>query len=170
VEASCLSTVESPDVKYKLKLYKDDHPAAKALSNLQLEAVTYACQRYATKLPNKERSGFFIGDGAGMGKGREIAGLVIENMLHGRTKSLWVSVSTDLKIDAERDLADCGAGLGELEVVALNKCPYGKLDLDDSTVLFTTYASLISAQSGNRKKKRRLDQVIEWLGEKFDGA
>eukprot|EP01050_Picozoa_sp_SAG11_P042399 SAG11_NODE_19507_length_465_cov_0.991803_1_plen_40_part_10 len=33
------------------------------------------------------RAGFFIGDGAGMGKGREIAGLLAENILAGRSKA-----------------------------------------------------------------------------------
>ena len=56
--------------------------AATALSALQLEAVLYACQRHETKQEGK-RGGFFIGDGAGMGKGREIAGCLIENLLQG---------------------------------------------------------------------------------------
>lgn len=52
-----------------------------------------------------------------MGKGREIAGLLVENWLQGRKKSLWVSMSSDLKVDAARDLSDCGVGTDELEVV-----------------------------------------------------
>ena len=147
VEASCLSTVPSPDITYlsKLRIHKEKHQAATALSALQLEAVLYACQRHETKEDGK-RGGFFIGDGAGMGKGREIAGCLIENLLQGREKALWVSISADLKVDAERDLSgtkfwlkfgkfgqylaafrpclrdlwtDCGCG--DFEVVALNK-------------------------------------------------
>ena len=108
VEAACLSTVASPDVSLELQIYTEKHPAATALSALQLEAVTYACQRYELTLQDGARAGFFIGDGAGMGKGREIAGLLAENWLQGRRKSLWVSISSDLKVDAERDLSDCG--------------------------------------------------------------
>jgi hypothetical protein len=33
------------------------------------------------------RAGFFIGDGAGMGKGREIAGLLAENILQACSPS-----------------------------------------------------------------------------------
>ena len=73
------------------------------------------------------RAGFFVGDGAGMGKGREIAGLLAENVLQGRTKALWVSISSDLKVDAERDLSDCGIGEDVAQVVALNKCASGML-------------------------------------------
>ena len=59
------------------------------------------------------------GDGAGVGKGRTIAGLIYENYLNGRKKAIWVSVSNDLKYDADRDLGDIGAG--KISVHALNK-------------------------------------------------
>ena len=37
-----------------------------------------------------ERAGFLIGDGAGVGKGRTIAGIIFENFLQGRKKAIWV--------------------------------------------------------------------------------
>lgn len=61
----------------------------------------------------------FLGDGAGVGKGRTIAGIIYENYLRGRKKSIWISVSNDLKYDAERDLRDIGAG--NIIVHPLNK-------------------------------------------------
>jgi len=67
----------------------------------------------------------FSGDGAGVGKGRTIAGIIFENYRKGRKKSLWVSVSNDLKYDSERDLKDIGAG--KIEVHPLNKV--GRSDL-----------------------------------------
>lgn len=54
-----------------------------------------------------------------MGKGRTIAGIIYENYLNGRKKALWISVSNDLKYDAERDLKDIGAS--KIEVHRLNK-------------------------------------------------
>ena len=42
------------------------------------------------------RAGFLLGDGAGMGKGRTLAGFVVENIARGRNKHVWVSVSSDL--------------------------------------------------------------------------
>lgn len=54
-----------------------------------------------------------------MGKGRTIAGIIFENYIKGRKKSLWISVSNDLKYDAERDLRDIGAT--KIEVHRLNK-------------------------------------------------
>lgn len=59
------------------------------------------------------------GDGAGVGKGRTIAGIIYENYLLGRKRALWFSVSSDLKFDAERDLRDIGAS--RVKVIALNK-------------------------------------------------
>ena len=39
-----------------------------------------------------------LGDGAGMGKGRQIAGLIYHNVRQGRTKHIWFSASQDLKV------------------------------------------------------------------------
>ena len=54
-------------------------------------------------------AGFFLGDGAGVGKGRQIAAMIKEHHAQGRKRTLWLSVSNDLRFDAERDLADIGA-------------------------------------------------------------
>ncbi len=48
--------------------------------------------------------GFFLGDGAGVGKGRTLSGIISENFLKGRKKHIWLSVSADLRLDADRDL------------------------------------------------------------------
>ncbi|KAG8519186.1 Protein strawberry notch-2 [Galemys pyrenaicus] len=106
VETSTLSSVPPPDITYSLALPASD---SGALSALQLEAITYACQQHEVLLPSGQRAGFLIGDGAGVGKGRTVAGIIFENYLRGRKKSLWFSVSNDLKYDAERDLRDIEA-------------------------------------------------------------
>ena len=43
------------------------------LSDLQLDGVLFACQRHQYILPNSTRAGFFLGDAAGVGKGRQVA-------------------------------------------------------------------------------------------------
>ncbi|CAE1330971.1 Protein strawberry notch homolog 1,Protein strawberry notch homolog 2,Protein strawberry notch [Acanthosepion pharaonis] len=118
VESSSLSSVEPPNVRYTLNLPEGTIDSGQ-LSALQLESITYACQRHDTIMPSGERAGFLIGDGAGVGKGRTVAGIIFENYLQGRKRALWFSVSNDLKVDAERDLKDIGAG--KIEVHALNK-------------------------------------------------
>ena len=70
----------------------------------------HACQCHEMFLPdNKTRHGFFLGDGAGVGKGRQLAGLIKENCAQGRFKAVWLSASADLALDAHRDLTDIGA-------------------------------------------------------------
>ncbi|KAI4390186.1 hypothetical protein MLD38_002323 [Melastoma candidum] len=107
VETSCLSVVQPPDPTYDLKI-ADILESSPTLSCLQIEILIYACQRHLQHLSDGTRGRVFIGDGAGMGKGRTIAGLVWENWHQGRGKALWISVGSDLKYDARRDLDDVG--------------------------------------------------------------
>lgn len=118
VETASLSSVEPCDVYYKLSIPAETINSGQ-LSALQLESITYASQAHDHLLPDGSRAGFLIGDGAGVGKGRTIAGIIYENYLKGRKKALWISVSNDLKYDAERDLSDIGAT--RIDVHALNK-------------------------------------------------
>ncbi|KAG0522949.1 hypothetical protein BDA96_07G081700 [Sorghum bicolor] len=166
VETSSLSAVQPPEPTYKLNIMKE-LDESNALSSLQIETIVYACQRHLHHLPTGARAGFFIGDGAGVGKGRTIAGLIWENWQLGRHKALWISIGSDLKYDARRDLDDVGAKC--VEVHALNKLSYSKLDsktigITDG-VVFVTYSSLI-ASSENRS---RLQQLVQWCGSEFDG-
>lgn len=167
VETSSLSAVHPPEPTYDL-LIKDELESSKALSCLQIETLVYASQRHLQHLPNGARAGFFVGDGAGVGKGRTIAGLIWENWHHGRRKALWISVGSDLKFDARRDLDDVGATC--IEVHALNKLPYSKLDSRSvgirEGVVFLTYSSLIAS---SEKGRSRLQQLVQWCGSGYDG-
>ncbi|XP_050595329.1 protein strawberry notch isoform X1 [Bombus affinis] len=172
VETASLSSVEPTDVWYKLSIPEETMRTG-ALSALQLESITYASQQHEHLLPDGTRAGFLIGDGAGVGKGRTIAGIIFENYLKGRKRAIWVSVSNDLKYDAERDLNDIGAS--KIEVHALNKFKYAKISSAvngnvKKGVIFSTYSALIgeSSQSGG-KYKSRLKQLLQWCGEDFDG-
>ncbi|KAL4201430.1 hypothetical protein AMTRI_Chr02g216010 [Amborella trichopoda] len=167
VETSSLAAVQPPEPSYDLRL-KDEIEKSKALSCLQIETIVYACQRHLHHLLNDTRAGFFMGDGAGVGKGRTIAGLIWENWHLGRHKALWISVGSDLKFDARRDLDDVGASC--VEVHALNKLPYSKLESKSvgikQGVIFSTYSSLIASSERGRS---RLQQLIQWCGPEFDG-
>nr|XP_028958709.1 protein FORGETTER 1 isoform X3 [Malus domestica] len=167
VETSSLSAVQPPEPTYDLKI-KDDLENKKALSCLQIETLVYACQRHLQHLPSGERAGFFVGDGAGVGKGRTIAGLIWENWHRGMKKAVWVSVGSDLKFDARRDLDDVCATC--IEVHALNKLPYSKLDSKSvgvkEGVIFLTYSSLIAS---SEKGRSRMGQLVQWCGPGFNG-
>ncbi|XP_073834812.1 protein strawberry notch isoform X2 [Musca autumnalis] len=172
VETASLSSVEPCDVYYKLSIPMDTIQSGQ-LSALQLESITYASQAHDHLLPDGSRAGFLIGDGAGVGKGRTIAGIIYENYMKGRKKALWISVSNDLKYDAERDLSDIGAT--KIEVYALNKFKYAKINSEINNnvkkgVIFSTYSALIG-ESNNKtgKYKSRLKQLLQWCGEDFDG-
>lgn len=96
------------------------------------------------------RKGFFLGDGAGMGKGRTLAGFIAKNYSRGRKNALWISVSKDLMVDAQRDLGDLGMTSIADDAVLINKVPYQAL----------------IGKSGNIT---RLDQIVKWAGKDFDG-
>ena len=54
------------------------------------------------------RRGWFLGDGTGAGKGRQVAGIVLDNWLKGRRRAVWVSKSDKLIQDAQRDWSALG--------------------------------------------------------------
>ncbi|RVE49107.1 hypothetical protein evm_006228 [Chilo suppressalis] len=173
VETASLSSVEPVDVTYELSL-PDQTIRTGLLSALQLEAVVYAAQAHAHTLPGGARAGFLIGDGAGVGKGRTIAGIIFENYLKGRKRAIWVSVSNDLKYDAERDLRDIAAD--RIPVYPLNKFKYAKISSAvnggvKKGVVFCTYSALIGeTQAAGNKYRTRLKQLLQWCGEDFDGC
>ncbi|EIE19331.1 hypothetical protein COCSUDRAFT_19644, partial [Coccomyxa subellipsoidea C-169] len=137
------------------------------LSQLQLEGVLYACTKHQELLPSGQRAGFFIGDGAGVGKGRQIAGIILDNYVRGRRRAVWLSTSTDLHHDATRDLRALGSHIN-----IINNCQ----ELDRETkvfglskemqegVLFMTYTTLIQQPAKGKNGKSRLQQVIDWVG------
>lgn len=169
VETSSLATVEPPDITYVLRLPKTVIDNC-LLSALQLESVVYASQQHEQLLADgKTRRGFLIGDGAGVGKGRTIAGIIYENYLAGRRKSVWLSVSPDLKFDAERDLRDIGAK--QIPVHSMTKVSYGRKIDAPHGVIFSTYTGLVSrSQSVKGVLGTRLGQLVSWLGPNFDGV
>uniref|UniRef100_H3AXE2 Protein strawberry notch homolog 2 n=2 Tax=Latimeria chalumnae TaxID=7897 RepID=H3AXE2_LATCH len=166
VETSTLSSVPPPDISYSLSLPESTTNSG-LLSALQLEAIIYACQQHEVILQSGQRAGFLIGDGAGVGKGRTVAGIIFENYLKGRKKALWFSVSNDLKYDAERDLKDIDAA--NIPVHALNKIKYGDTATSEG-VLFATYSALIGESQAGGQHRTRINQILEWCREGFDGV
>ncbi|KAL7536947.1 hypothetical protein ACHAXR_007495, partial [Thalassiosira sp. AJA248-18] len=180
VENATLAAVSPPDITYNLAMPASIIYEGK-LSSLQLEAVVYGCQRHLTDLPmaagdggndlmtttTPVRAGFLLGDSAGMGKGRTLAGFVVENLSRGRKKHVWISVSADLYEDAKRDLGDLAMG-----TYASKKCynlsnkfkSQETIDCEEG-VMFVTYSTLVA--------KNRLEQLFKWCGgdkpEEFDG-
>uniref|UniRef100_A0A3Q4IEY1 Protein strawberry notch homolog 2 n=1 Tax=Neolamprologus brichardi TaxID=32507 RepID=A0A3Q4IEY1_NEOBR len=167
VETNTLSSVPPPDITYTLSIPESTIKNG-LLSALQLEAIIYACQpqQHEVILQNKQRAGFLIGDGAGVGKGRTVAGIILENYLKGRKKALF-SISNDLKFDAERDLKDIDAAT--IPVHALNKIKYGDTATSEG-VLFATYSALIGESQAGGQLRTRIKQILDWCKPEFDGV
>ena len=113
---------------------------------------------------------FFPGDGAGVGKGRTIAGIIVHNYELGRKRHVWFSVSTDLRFDAARDLEDVG-GNSYCPIHHLSRYKYGSIRKQDPSsskgIMFATYASLVGKSKAGES---RLNQLIEWFGKDYDGC
>ncbi|GFR48197.1 hypothetical protein Agub_g10014, partial [Astrephomene gubernaculifera] len=154
VETASLASVKPPDISYQHHLQAN--VAANQLSNAQLETVLYAFQRFNQRLPDGSRAGFFLGDGAGVGKGRQIAAVIKEFWATGGRRVLWVSTSTDLRFDARRDLADLGAADVPVLPPRKDSVPSGNLEsvYPRGGVLFITYSLLVSKGSYQRPPRQ----------------
>eukprot|EP00752_Nemacystus_decipiens_P009068 g8096.t1 len=177
-EPGLLAAVALPPPTYGSEVFDGPIIDDTKLSRLQLEGVLYAAQRHTHFLPDGKRAGFFIGDGAGVGKGRQIAGIVLDSWARGRRKHVWFSISNDLKLDAQRDLKDVDCHISVIDgCQGLDVASSMGLGMSKSSkhgCLFSTYSTLASSRShtpGGSTKKSRLDQLVDWCGgEDFEGC
>lgn len=156
------------------------------LSEIQLETVIRAGEAHEQKLDTylivndkklqkistpepeakQERKGFFIGDGTGLGKGREISGIILDNWLRGRTKAVWISVSHKLIEDAKRDWQALGGKTND--ILDFAKYKQGAKITANKGILFVTYGQLRIKEKGS--KISRVEQIINWLGAESDAV
>lgn len=164
VESAAMASVTPPMPKYSPKIPQavidNGH-----LSDAQLENIVYAGQAHEQLLPDGTRRGYFIGDGTGVGKGAQIAGIILDNYNRGRKKALWISENFKLFEDAKRDWSWVGGTADKM--LSQNKVKAGeKIEASDG-VMFTGYGTLRTDPDG---PKSRLKQLIDWLGKDFDGV
>ena len=115
VQSAAMASVAPPKPSYRpylsAKLISDG-----VLSDAQLESVIYAGEAHSdflagswtvdetfdlvTAAPEgaenavRFRRGWFLGDGTGAGKGRQVAGILLDNWLKGRRRAVWISNPT----------------------------------------------------------------------------
>ena len=175
VESAAMAAVDPPPATYQLALPKSLIESGK-LSLAQLESTVYAGQAHAQHLPDGTRKGFFVGDGTGVGKGREVSAVILDNWMQGRTKAIWVSKNDDLLASASRDWTDLGQSADQLFGHDKIK-PSGRIDRAQG-ILFTTYnklaigldATAVGGVKQKEGKSSRLQQIVEWVGKDFDGV
>ncbi len=114
--------------------------------------------------PVRFRHGWMLGDGTGCGKGRQVAAIVLDQLLRGRKRALWLSQSDKLLEDTRRDWTAIGGR--DDDVIPLAKVRQGAAIPQAQGILFATYATLRSpARQG---KQSRLDQIVAWLAGSAD--
>jgi RNA polymerase sigma factor (sigma-70 family) len=178
VESAAMASVSPPDPTYTPNLAKEVITEGR-ISETSLENIVYAGQAHSQVLTSGERRGYFIGDGTGVGKGRQIAGIIMDNLRQGRKKAVWISKSGGLIEDAKRDVQD--VGLDPKKVFMLNKVKKGKKVEAADGILFTTYDTLKGGHQtltegaqgwwdSIKEHNSRMKQIAEWLGKDFDGV
>jgi len=187
VQSAAMASVAPPKPSYRphlpARLIADG-----VLSDAQIESVIYAGEAHSDFLAGswtvdetfdlvsaarddaenavRFRRGWFLGDGTGAGKGRQVAGILLDNWLKGRRRALWISKSDKLIEDAQRDWS--ALGMERLLVTPLSRFRQGTPIRLTEGVLFTTYATLRTDERG--EKLSRVRQIVKWLGSDFDGV
>lgn len=187
VQSAAMASVALPKPSYRPHL-PEGLVERGLLSDAQLESVIYAGEAHSEHLAGRWtvdatfdkvepapddcdtavrfRKGWFLGDGTGAGKGRQVAGVLLDNWLKGRRRAVWISKSDKLLEDAQRDWR--ALGQEPLLIQPLARFRQGTPIRLDQGILFTTYATLRSDARENRVS--RVQQIVDWLGSDFDGV
>jgi hypothetical protein len=181
VESVAMGSIPAPVPHYRPAL-PERTVAERLLSASQLETIVYAGHAWTQTIPgrfkpDKEgvgltlvedgdayRKGFFLGDGTGAGKGRQIAACILDNWFQGRRRNIWVTKNAPLLEDARRDWTALGGLSGDIQPISSWKIDE-PINLDQG-VLLVTYPTLRSMRSDHS----RLKQIVDWAGAGFEGV
>ncbi len=187
VQSAAMASVAPPKPSYRPHL-PSSVLSKGVLSDAQIESVIYVGEAHSAFLAGswtvddtfdvvaaapddakdavRFRRGWMLGDGTGAGKGRQVAGILLDNWCQGRSRAVWISKSDKLIEDAQRDWS--ALGQERLLVTPLSRFRQGTAIRLAQGILFTTYATLRSDAKQN--KASRVQQIVDWLGRGFDGV
>ncbi|MEO1615069.1 MAG: strawberry notch family protein [Planctomycetota bacterium] len=179
VESAAMSAINAPPITYTPNIdqsvvegYTNENGEFVNLSIVQLEAVAAAGQSHQQVLPDGTRRGYMIGDGTGVGKAREAAGVMMDNWNQGRRKAVWISKNFKLLGQAKEEWERVGGDPSD--VMSQGKVKAGTKIRGDQGILFTGYGTLPKSPSAKAKEEgntlSRVDQIVDWVGEDFDGV
>ena len=181
VESVAMGSISAPKPDAVPQL-PDGLIAKGTLSAAQAETLIYAASAHARDVPGRfepedkgcslkpsaegqvYRQGYFLGDGTGAGKGRQVASVILDRWVRGERRHIWISKNEALLEDARRDWAALG-GL-PIDIQPLASWKLGTPIAMRDGILFVTYPTLRSGRSD----ATRLDQILAWAGEDFDGV
>jgi hypothetical protein len=181
VESVAMGSIAAPMPEAVPQL-PDGLVAKGLLSAAQAETLIYAASAHARDLPGRFepedkgcslkasaegqtcRQGYFLGDGTGAGKGRQVASVILDRWVRGERRHIWISKNEALLEDARRDWAALG-GL-PIDIQPLASWKLGTPIAMREGILFVTYPTLRSG----RNDATRLDQILAWAGDDFDGV
>ncbi|PKB13675.1 strawberry notch-like protein [Novosphingobium kunmingense] len=181
VESAAMASIAAPKPGY-VPCLPERTVTARLLSDAQLETVIYAGEAWSRDLHGRfsqtpgevalkedpegqlYRTGFFLGDGTGAGKGRQAAACILDQWLKGNRRHIWISKNAPLLEDAQRDWTAIG-GLPS-DIIDLARWKIGEDITAPEGILFVPYGTLRSA----RVEDTRLDQIVRWAGPAFEGV
>lgn len=181
VESAAMASIAAPKPGY-IPCLPERTVTARLLSAAQLETVIYAGEAWSRDLHGRfsqtagevalkedpegqlYRTGFFLGDGTGAGKGRQAAACILDQWLKGNRRHIWISKNAPLLEDAQRDWTAIG-GLPS-DIIDLARWKIGEEITAPEGILFVPYGTLRSA----RVEDTRLDQIVRWASPAFEGV
>jgi hypothetical protein len=181
VESAAMASIAAPRPSY-VPCLPERTLTARLLSAAQLETVIYAGEAWSRDLHGRfsqtpgevalkedpegqlYRTGFFLGDGTGAGKGRQAAACILDQWLKGNRRHIWISKNAPLLEDAQRDWTAIG-GLPS-DIIDLARWKIGEEITAPEGILFVPYGTLRSS----RVEDTRLDQIVRWAGPAFEGV
>ena len=178
VESVAMASVPLPKIDYSPQLNAKVVEEG-ILSSAQIEDIMLAGNAHQQVLPSGLRRGFFLGAGTGYGKGRTLAGIILDNWNQGYKKAIWLSANDKSHYDS----ADYWTAVGGKKEAIIKLVAPGKKITQKEGILLITYGVLKGNFNPNPrneeneypdswwndKPQSRIQQIAQWLGKDFDG-